>query len=138
MRYIKLLLFFTLVVVSKNAVQEMNSISLDTHMKMQQDFSIILKDAILLAVPTATEISNENIRSKVLSKDEIQIAFNSQFLNSENSNVKIILEGLADLNRIYENDTPTNKWSIDSFTLGDEEVEFQDEILIEVDRSRIQ
>ena len=93
MRYIKLLLFFTLVVVSKNAVQEMNSISLDTHMKMQQDFSIILKDAILLAVPTATEISNENIRSKVLSKDEIQIAFNSQFLNSENSNVKIILEG---------------------------------------------
>jgi len=105
---------------------------------MHKDFQLILGDAILLAVPAAKNIKHTNLSSKFINEDHLQIIFSSQFLNDNNNEVKIILEGVADLKRMYSEQLPTNKWSIESFTLGDEQIEFQEEIVIEVDRSNLQ
>ena len=138
MRYIKLLVFVLVVLLSKSWMEKSADISLDTHLQMQSDLEIILQDAILLAVPTAKDIRNENLATKVLSKDKVIITFDSQFLAEPSSNVKVILAGEAIIERIYEEGLPTANWSIESFRLGDEEIEFSEDVLIEVDPTEVQ
>lgn len=137
MRYLKVLLLFVLFTLSKCAYDASSEIKVKTHQQMQQDFSKILEDAILQAVPNAKEIKLEYIKSNLVNENQIQILFSSQFLNDNNENeeeVLVSLEGSGFLNRIHKNGQATIKWSLDSFSLGDESIQFQKEIIIEVDR----
>ena len=135
MRYLHLLICFLILIFSKQCYDISPKVDIDTHQKIHRDLENVLRYSIQTASPNAEDIEFQYVRSRALNPDLVEVYFSVSFVSPDDFNVKIILEGSSSLERHAEDGS--NKWSIQSFILGDEQIEFQEEIIIEVDRSKL-
>lgn len=134
MRYLRLIILVILVVLSHKLIYQKMDVNLSTHISIQEDLTIILAEIIQAAVPTAKDINFQYIKSKALNENAVESNFSCSFVNPGEPNpVKIILEGKAALSRVFEQGKPTGNWTVDSFTLGDQDIEFQQDMIIQSD-----
>jgi hypothetical protein len=134
MRYLRLLILVILVILSHKLIYQKMDVNLTTHISIQEDLTIILAEIIQAAVPTAKDINFQYIKSKALNENSVESNFSCSFINPDQPNpVKIILEGKAILSRVFENGKATGNWTVDNFTLGDQDIEFQQDLVIQAD-----
>lgn len=133
MRYLRLLVIFALILWSYFLVKNDPPISINTHSFIQEDLRNIIKIAIQDALPDAKEISFKRMNTENISENVVRANFIYGFTSlSELGNHRIEIEGQATLNRYQTTDFGDN-WSLDKIQLGDETLEFQEPIIIEVE-----
>ena len=133
MRYFRLLLVALLVFVSFQMVYNDPQVTVITHSYIQEDLKNIIQVAIEDALPDAKKISFKRMNTENLSSNQIKASFIYGFTStSEIGDHRIEIEGSAVLNR-FESEGNTDSWSLDSIQLGDESLDFQEPIVIEVE-----
>ena len=133
MRYFRLIIVALLVFVSFKMVYTDPQVTVITHTYIQEDLKNIIQIAIEDALPDAKEIRFERMNTENLAENQVKANFIYGFTStSEIGDHRIEIEGSAVLNR-FESEGNLDSWSLDSIQLGDESLDFQEPIIIEVE-----
>lgn len=91
----------------------------------------ILNQAVKIAAPTAEEIEILRLSNNIKDAKNMEANFTIKFLQPDDLKAKIEMQGVAKLSLI---DEVEDSWSIDEIQMGDDTIEFQEALKIEISR----
>ncbi|MFK8137857.1 MAG: hypothetical protein AB8E15_05815 [Bdellovibrionales bacterium] len=132
MRYFHLLVFAVLIYWSHSVVTAPRTVSVESHVFIQDDMKNIIVDAINEALPIATNITFEKMWTSLHYSGKILAEFTYSYeMETEDGAQKIEIQGSGELSKYKENNQTA--WSLDLLTLGDESITFDEPYLIEAE-----
>lgn len=134
MRYLRLMLLFGFIFWTYSFVKTPLNVKIITHSYIQEDLRNIIKVAIQDALPDAKDIRFSSMNTENKASNAVLANFIYGFTSiSEIGPHRIEVEGSAMLNRDEVSQDGTEVWSLDKIKLGDETLEFQEPLVIEVE-----
>lgn len=134
MRYLRLIALFGFIYWTYSVFNKPLDVSILTHSYIQEDLRNIIKFAVEDALPDAKDIEFSRMNTENKNLNQVQANFLYGFTTmSEIGPHRLEIEGRAMLNRIEKFENGNESWSLDSIQLGNETIEFQEPVVIEVE-----
>ncbi len=133
MRYVSLVLIVLFMWWTWSVAKNPATLSEDVHVGLQEDLRRVITEYIQENLEGATDVRFEKFWTETLKDNQVKATFSYSFdepAKGEASGARIGVEGYAILNRVKEQDSPYDVWSLDELTVQNNRVIFKDGVIV--------
>lgn len=134
MRYISLVFLVFLMWWTWSVIKAPSLLSEDTHIGLQDDLRRVITEYIQENLAGATDIKFEKFWTQTLKENQVKATFAYSFDDAasaaDSATARIGVEGYAILNRVKEQDSDFDVWSLDELNVLNNRVIFKDGVIV--------
>ena len=137
MRYICLIFVLFLMWWTCSVAHTPPLLTEDTHIGIQEDLKRVISDYISENLPNANNLIFEKFWTESLRENQVKAIFSYSFDDASQSSgttiARVGIEGRAILNRIRQEDSDFDIWSLDELHVDNNKISFKDGLIVNAD-----